>query len=99
LSPQNKQRVTVPREWNTDASSHPETSWTPSQETLVRHPGTRKTLYSKRVPIKQVTYNFAAETVTIALSKPFKGKAQFSFDGVIMAAGRSSNGAFSTFVE
>ena len=59
-----------------------------------------KTLYRKRVPIKQVTYNVAADTVTVALGKPYKGKAQFSFDGVIMAAnGKSSNGAFSTFVE
>ena len=59
-----------------------------------------KTLFTKRVPIKQVTYNVAADTVTISLGKPHKGRAQFSFDGVITAAnGKSSEGAFSTVVE
>ena len=37
--------------------------------------------------------------MTITLSKPYKGKAQFSFQGVVMAAnGQSSNGKFSTLV-
>ena len=59
-----------------------------------------KTLYSKPVPIVKATYNGAANSVTITLGKPYKGKAQFNFQGVVMAAnGQSSNRSFSTYVE
>jgi hypothetical protein len=59
-----------------------------------------KTTYNKRVAIKQVTYNPSANTVTITLSKPYKGKAQLNVSGLITAAGGPSNNtSFSTIIE
>jgi hypothetical protein len=59
-----------------------------------------KTIYVKSVPIRGVTYNGNAHTVTILLAHPFKGSVQVKARGGIMAAnGAASQGDFTAVVK
>jgi len=59
----------------------------------------RKTVYTKGVPIRGVTYDGIAQTVTITLAKPYKGAVQVMvLAGIVGTNGTSSSGAFSTVV-
>ena len=58
-----------------------------------------KVVFSKKVRIRTVHYDEAADTVWISLAKPYKGQVKASLDGMIVAAdGASSDSAFSEIV-
>ena len=59
-----------------------------------------KTVFSKRLGIRGVSYNNMAGTVTINLAKPYKGVVQVTVLGGIAAAnGTTSGGNFSAIVK
>jgi len=53
-------------------------------------------VFSKKVKIRTVRYDEAADTVSISFAKPYKGQVKVSLDGTIEATDRaSSRAAFS----
>jgi Bacterial Ig-like domain len=58
-----------------------------------------KTVYTMKLAIKSVSYNSAANTVTIDFAKPFKTAVQMTVEaGIVAANGASSTSAFSAIV-
>jgi len=59
-----------------------------------------KTVYSKNLGIKSVSYNANAGSVTINLAKPYKGAVQVTVHGGLVAAnGSPSSGNVSLIVK
>ena len=59
-----------------------------------------KTFYTKPVKFNLVTYNIHAESVTINLTKPFKGAVEVVVEaGIVAADGESSKNPFSAVVK
>ena len=50
-----------------------------------------KTVYTKPIPIKSVTYSAAGDSATITLARPFKGLTEVALDGVIVAQDGSTS--------
>jgi len=59
-----------------------------------------KTVYTKAVKFKSVSYNSSAESVTINLTKPFKGAVEVVVEaGIVAVDGKSSKNPFSAVVK
>jgi hypothetical protein len=62
-------------------------------------PKRRRVVFSKKIKIRSVLYDEAADTVSITLAKPYKGQVKVSLAGIIEATdGASSDIAFSADV-
>jgi hypothetical protein len=60
----------------------------------------RKMVYSRAVPIANVTYNDSTRSVTLSLAKPSTARMQLTVGaGIVGANGASSQSAFTTFVK
>jgi hypothetical protein len=59
----------------------------------------RKTVYIRPMPIKSVTYDSSAPSVTLNLARPLTGGAQVTVQtGIVAADGQASDDAFSMIV-
>ena len=60
----------------------------------------KKTVYTKVLEIRQVSFNSSSDTVTINLAKPYKGAVEVTVDGAIEALdGTASDIDFSTILK